>query len=44
VHGKVPGLEPAGYESAAQAAEQGCPVANALRNNVAITINATLDQ
>lgn len=44
VHGKVPGLDQAGFESAAQTAEQGCPVSNALRNNVQITVNATLDQ
>ncbi|HEX6540584.1 MAG TPA: OsmC family peroxiredoxin [Ktedonobacterales bacterium] len=44
VHGKVPGLDQAGFESAAQTAEQGCPVSNALRNNVEITVNATLDQ
>ena len=44
VHGKVPGLDQAGFASAAQTAEQGCPVSNALRNNVQITVNATLDQ
>jgi len=44
VHGKVPGLDQAGFESAAQTAEQGCPVSNALRNNLEITVNATLDQ
>ena len=44
VHGKVQGLDQAGFESAARTAEQGCPVANALRDNVQITVNATLDQ
>ena len=44
VHGKVPGIDQAAFESAARTAEQGCPVANALRNNVQITVNATLDQ
>ena len=44
VRGKVPGIDQAGFESAAQTAEQGCPVANALRSNVQITVNATLDQ
>ncbi|HEU5347713.1 MAG TPA: OsmC family peroxiredoxin [Ktedonobacterales bacterium] len=43
VHGKVPGLDQAGFAAAAQTAEQGCPVSNALRNNVEITVNATLD-
>jgi lipoyl-dependent peroxiredoxin len=44
VHGKVPGLDQAGFVAAAATAEQGCPVSNALRNNVEITVNATLDQ
>lgn len=43
VHGKVPGLDQAGFAAAAATAEQGCPVSNALRNNVEITVNATLD-
>jgi lipoyl-dependent peroxiredoxin len=43
VHGKVPGLDQAGFAAAAKTAEQGCPVSNALRNNVEITVNATLD-
>jgi osmotically inducible protein OsmC len=44
VRGKVQGLDQAGFESAAQKAEQGCPVSNALRNNVQIQVNATLEQ
>jgi len=43
VRGKVPGLDQASFEKAAQAAGQGCPVSNALRNNVAITVNAHLE-
>ncbi|MBE3557880.1 MAG: OsmC family peroxiredoxin [Ktedonobacteraceae bacterium] len=43
VHGKVPGLDAAGFARATQQAEQGCPVSNALRNNVAIHLNAQLD-
>lgn len=43
VHGKVPGLDQAGFEKIAQQAEQGCPVSNALRNNVAISVNAHLE-
>ena len=42
VSGTVPGLDQAGFEAAARQAEQGCPVSNALRNNVAITVNAHL--
>ncbi len=43
VRGKVPGLDQAGFEKIAQQAEQGCPVSNALRNNVAISVNAHLE-
>jgi lipoyl-dependent peroxiredoxin len=43
VRGKVPGLDQAGFEQTAQQAEQGCPVSNALRNNVAIHVNAQLE-
>ena len=43
VRGKVPGLDQAGFEKLAQQAEQGCPVSNALRNNVAISVNAHLE-
>jgi lipoyl-dependent peroxiredoxin len=43
VKGKVAGLDQAGFEDLANKAEQGCPVANALRNNVSISVNATLD-
>jgi osmotically inducible protein OsmC len=42
VHGKVPGLDVAGFEQAVQKAGQGCPVSNALRNNVEIRVNAFL--
>ena len=43
VSGKVPGLDQDSFENAAQAAGQGCPVSNALRNNVVITVNAHLE-
>jgi lipoyl-dependent peroxiredoxin len=42
VTGTVPGLDQAGFEELAKQAEQGCPVANALRNNVEIRVNANL--
>jgi lipoyl-dependent peroxiredoxin len=42
VTGTVPGLDQAGFETAARQAELGCPVSNALRNNVAISVNAHL--
>jgi osmotically inducible protein OsmC len=44
VRGRVPGLDAAGFAQAAQKAEQGCPVSNALRNNVAIHVNAHLEE
>ena|SRR5712675_3555899 len=43
VKGNVPGLDEAGFEKAARQAEQGCPVSNALRNNVEIRLNAHLE-
>jgi osmotically inducible protein OsmC len=43
VTGTVPGLDQAGFQEAAEAGEQGCPISNAIRGNVAITVTATLD-
>ena len=43
VRGKVPGLDQAGFEKVAQQAEQGCPISNALRNNVQIRVQADLE-
>lgn len=43
VHGKVTGLDAAGFEQATQKAEQLCPVSNALRHNVAIRLTARLE-
>jgi lipoyl-dependent peroxiredoxin len=42
VTGVVPGLDQAGFQAAAEQAELGCPISNALRNNVRITVQATL--
>lgn len=42
VKGKVPGMEAAQFAELARTAEQRCPVSNALRNNVAITVSASL--
>ncbi len=44
VKGKVSGLDAAGFEKAAQVADQNCPVSNALRNNLQIRVNAQLEQ
>jgi osmotically inducible protein OsmC len=42
VHGKVPSLDQAAFSDFAQKGEAGCPVSNALRGNVEITVEATL--
>ncbi|HLY32242.1 MAG TPA: OsmC family protein, partial [Ktedonobacterales bacterium] len=42
VRGKVPGATQEQFAEMAQKAEQGCPVSNALRSNVQITVNAQL--
>ena len=44
VSGNVPGIDQAAFEQAAQVAEQSCPVSNALRNNVTISVHAQLTQ
>jgi osmotically inducible protein OsmC len=43
VQGRVPGLDAEGFQSAAEQADQGCPVSNALRGNVDMQINASLN-
>jgi osmotically inducible protein OsmC len=43
VHGRVPGIDQAAFEQYAEDGERGCPVSNALRGNVEITLSATLD-
>lgn len=42
VRGKVPGITADQFSELAQKAELGCPVSNALRNNVQISVNAQL--
>lgn len=43
VRGNVAGLDASGFEQAAKKAEQSCPVSNALRNNVQITLKTRLE-
>ena len=43
VRGRVPGLDAEGFRNAAEEADQGCPVSNALRGNVDIQLNASLE-
>ena len=42
VKGSVPGMDAATFADAAKKAEGECPVSNALRNNVEITVDASL--
>lgn len=43
VHGSVPGLDADGFQQAVEQADQVCPVTNALRGNVDVQVNASLD-
>ena len=42
VRGEVPGMSNKEFEAAAHEADQGCPVSDALRNNVEIRLNTSL--
>ncbi len=42
VRGWVPGIDAAGFQRAAEAAKDGCPVSVALKGNVQLSIEATL--
>jgi lipoyl-dependent peroxiredoxin len=42
VRGTVPGIDDAGFNDAADAAKDGCPVSKALAGNVEITVEASL--
>jgi osmotically inducible protein OsmC len=42
VVGNVPGLDEAGFRAKAEEAKEGCPVSNALKNNVELTLDARL--
>ena len=43
VRGVVPGMDADAFRQAAEAAKEGCPVSNALKNNVAFSLEATLE-
>ncbi|MGH7162208.1 MAG: OsmC family peroxiredoxin [Planctomycetota bacterium] len=43
VSGDVKGLDAAGFEKAAEEAKDGCPISQALKGNVALTVRATLE-
>ena len=42
VEAVIPGIDAATFAEKAEAAKNGCPVSNALKGNVEITLNATL--
>jgi len=42
VSGAVPGINEADFRKVAEAAKDGCPISRALRGNVAISVEATL--
>ena len=43
IRGRVPGLDQDGFEQAAQTAHENCPISGALKGNVEITHEATLE-
>jgi osmotically inducible protein OsmC len=43
VRGRVPGLDAAGFQKAAEDAKDGCPISQALKGNVDVSLNATLE-
>lgn len=42
VEGHVPGIEAAKFEELAEAAKNNCPISQALKNNVQVSLRATL--
>jgi lipoyl-dependent peroxiredoxin len=44
IRGRVPGLDAEGFQKAVEQADEGCPVSNALRGNLEMRVNATLDE
>jgi len=42
VRGTVPGLDDAGFKQAADGAKDGCPLSQALKGNVALSVDASL--
>ena len=43
VSGRVPEIDQAAFEAAADSAGEGCPISGALKGNVQITVDATLE-
>jgi len=43
VRGKVPGIDADAFKKAAEAAKDGCPISQALKGNVELSVDATLE-
>ena len=43
VRGKVPGIDADAFKKAAEAARDGCPISQALKGNVDLSVEATLE-
>jgi len=43
VSGRVPGIDQAAFEQAAQGAGENCPISQALKGNIEIEVEATLE-
>jgi osmotically inducible protein OsmC len=43
VRGRVPGIDADGFRAAAEETRDGCPVSQALKGNVALSVEATLE-
>ena len=43
VVGQVPGIDAAAFQAAAEAAKDGCPISGALKGNVELSVEATLE-
>jgi len=43
VTGRVPGIDAATFAEIAEASKNGCPISNAIKGNVALSVEATLE-
>jgi osmotically inducible protein OsmC len=44
VKGRVPGIDAAGFEKAANEAKEGCPISQMMKGNVQLSVKATLQR
>jgi len=44
VRGRVPNIDAAAFQQAAEAAKDGCPISQALKGNVDLSVTATLEK